>query len=170
MLHPPFPSIHLIPPLLLIPPPQSSPSSPLNPNQHRSSEPSVAFSGGTGMIGNVASPSNLSPSTSHSISPPSPSASQNPFNIPPPLSETFFNQSPPRSSTADNHDPPSGAPSSGNNDCDPFQERWSSAFPVNISWEDFSNQCNKFSEDVIKTSNERQPGRKSGGPRAPIAC
>ena len=149
-------------------PSQSSPSSPPNLNQHRSPEPSVAPSGGTDMNGNVSAPFNPPPTTCPpTISQPStPSDSQNPFNIPPPLSESFFLPTQPPTHPINNNNNILQLPSS-NNKSHPFQDRWSSVFSDNTSWEDFSNQCYKFADDVVKTSNERQPGKKPV-PRRPF--
>jgi hypothetical protein len=136
-------------------PSETQPSSPI----HQSSpEPPVALNGCTDGDGNGCLFPN-SPTT----------ASQNPFIIPPPLADTSFLTStvpPSHPDNANNHH--AHPPTSSQDNCDKsFQNRWSSVFSSNSTWQEFSEQCYEFTEDLIKTSNDKQPKKKSYSARRP---
>ena len=106
-------------------PSETQPSSPI----HQSSpEPPVALNGCTDGDGNGCLFPN-SPTT----------ASQNPFIIPPPLADTSFLTStvpPSHPDNANNHH--AHPPTSSQDNCDKsFQNRWSSVFSSNSTWQEF---------------------------------
>ena len=145
---------------------QSQPNIGNNPIHQSSPEPTVALSGCTAADGDVVPNQSPNPSTSAHHTPPSPpTASQNPFIIPHPLPDSFLSSSTTYQSQPnnDNNQVPNPNPPP-NNDNDPIQDRWSSVFSDTISWDVFSNQCKKLSEDVIKTSQEKQPKKASADP------
>ncbi|CAB4040101.1 Hypothetical predicted protein, partial [Paramuricea clavata] len=142
-------------------------SQPNNPIHQSSSEPTVALSGCTAGDGNFVPNQSSNPPTFGPDNPPSSTASQNHFIIPPPLSDSFLSSSTTYQSQPNNNQVPNANPPP-NNVNDPFQDRWSSVFLDTISWDVFSNQCEKFSEDVIKTSQEKQSKKPSAGPRHPL--
>ena len=148
---------------------QSQPNIGNNPIHQSSPEPTVALSGCTAADGDVVPNQSPNPSTSTHHTPPPLTASQNPFIIPPPLPDSFLSSSTTYQSQPnnDNNQVPNPNPPP-NNDNDPIQDRWSSVFLDTISWDVFSNQCKKLFEDVIKTSQEKQPKKASAGPRHPL--
>ena len=136
-------------------PPRPSGNSTNNQPSLAPLEPVVALSGSTAGESDE-------PSSSQSSEPQNTTTdSGNPFNIPP-LTEAFFASTPSTSvPSKDTNSNPQNNTSFSYSECDPFQQRWSSAFPDDISWGNFSAQCYKFADDVVKTSAQRFPKKKS---------
>lgn len=48
-----------------------------------------------------------------------------------------------------------------------FNDKWSSTFSSNSNWEEFSNQCYQFANDVILECDKNFQNRKRAAPRQP---